>query len=595
MKPHRFIKRPNSDVNRPVRRVLLRRTVLSLRMLRSAAWMIFAVWMGVAGSASAQSKPETVRLQLKWWHQFQFAGYYAAQIQGYYADEGLRVEIIEGGATRSSLPMVLTGAAEYGVGDADVVLARMQGKPVVACAAIFQHSPYIVLSRAERSIRLPSDLVGAKVMLADDQGAAQLRAMLTLEGIDPARVRTQAHSWNLDDLIDGRVDAMTAYSTVEPYLLRARGIAVSVLRTRDYGVDFYGDTLFTNEAEVAAHPERVEALVRASLRGWAYAMRHTEEMADAILRLPGVTARGVTREFLLAEAAAMQRLIMSDIVEIGHMNEGRWRRIAETFAAQGMAPASFSLKGFLYDAHPPVNHRLRPWLLGLVVFLFCLAAVVVVWNLEVRRQVRARTADLQAEVVRRREIEDALRGSEERLKQAQAIGRMGDWQFDVPTGRINWSEPVFQIYGREPSLGEPTYEELLASYHPEDALVLREGVRRALVHGERYAFDLRVPRPDGGEVWHHAVGQVVKDAGGQVVRLLGIVHDITQRKQAEAKIRDQLRELERWREVTLGREERIRALKMEVNALLVEFGRAPRYADRSSDASNPSTVPPCSS
>jgi len=588
----RLIEWPTRSVDRRVRRVLFRRPVVGVRSLRSAAWMIFALWMGLAGSVVAESKPETVRLQLKWRHQFQFAGYYAAESQGYYAEEGLKVEIIEGGATRSSLPAVLTGAAEYGVGDADIVLARIQGKPVVACAAIFQHSPNIVLSRADRSIRLPSDLVGAKVMLADNQGAAQLRAMLMREGIDPARVSILPLAWNLEDLIDGRVDAMTAYSTVEPYLLRSRGVPASVLRARDYGVDFYGDTLFTNEAELAAHPMRVRAFLRASLRGWAHALQNRDEMVDAILLLPGVAARGVTREFLLAEAAAMQRLILPEIVDIGHMNEGRWTRIAETFSAQGMAPASFSLKGFLYDPEPPVNRQLRSWLMGLVAFLSCLAAVVVVWNLEVRRQVRARTAELQAEVGRRREIEDALRGSEERLKQAQSIGRMGDWQFDVPTGRLTWSEPVLQLFDRDPALGEPTYDELLASYHPDDGLRLREGVRRALAHGEDYAFDLRVQRSDGREVWHYMVGRVVKDANGQVVRLLGIVHDITLRKQAKAKIRDQLHELERWREVTLGREERIRSLKMEINALLAEFGRAPRYADRSMNASNPSPGPP---
>ena len=102
-------------------------------------------------------------------------------------------------------------------------MARIKGQPIVALAAIFQHSPYVLLSRKDSNIRAPSDLAGKTVMMSDDQGGIQLRTMLRREGIDPSLVHIIAQSWRLDDLIDGKVDAMSAYATVEPAKLRARG------------------------------------------------------------------------------------------------------------------------------------------------------------------------------------------------------------------------------------------------------------------------------------------------------------------------------------------------------------------------------------
>ncbi len=85
-----------------------------------------------------------------------------------------------------------------------------------------------------------------------------------------------------------------------------------MLRTTDYGVDFYGDILFTSESEVERDPERVAAFVRASLRGWEYAFAHPEELADRILELPGARERGLTRDLLLAEAREMHRLALPE-------------------------------------------------------------------------------------------------------------------------------------------------------------------------------------------------------------------------------------------------------------------------------------------
>jgi len=114
----------------------------------------FRVW-GLVGLVMAAGVPvvtaaglERVTLQLKWKHQFQFAGYYAAIAQGYYRDAGLDVVLREAEPGHDAADAVLDGTAEFGVGTSELVLLRAAGKPVVALAAIFQHSPLVLLARS---------------------------------------------------------------------------------------------------------------------------------------------------------------------------------------------------------------------------------------------------------------------------------------------------------------------------------------------------------------------------------------------------------------------------------------------------------------
>src|SRR5690606_14219181 len=102
----------------------------------------FLVAAGVGGDACAEEK---VRVQLKWLHQFQFAGYYAALEKGYYREAGLDVELIEGAPEVDPVRVVLDGRAEFGVGTPELLLNRAKGDPIVVLGVIFQHSPYVFL------------------------------------------------------------------------------------------------------------------------------------------------------------------------------------------------------------------------------------------------------------------------------------------------------------------------------------------------------------------------------------------------------------------------------------------------------------------
>src|SRR6266404_6885869 len=215
---------------------------------------------------------DQVSLQLKWKHQFQFAGYYAALEQGFYRNAGLDVTIREGGPDIDVAETVASGKADFGVCSASVLREWTMGRRLVVLAAIFQHSPAVILVARRSDIRSVSGLRGRTLM--DTPGSDEIAAMLKHEGVDYAGLPRVEHRGDPRDLVSDRADAMVAYSTNEPFILELLSVPYRTFSPRAYGIDFYGDNLCASEAEVKARPERVAAFRAASLKGWAYALAH---------------------------------------------------------------------------------------------------------------------------------------------------------------------------------------------------------------------------------------------------------------------------------------------------------------------------------
>ncbi len=354
-----------------------------------------SLWMSSAIAVTSPSE-NVVDLQLRWHHQFQFAGYYAALEKGFYKEEGIDVRLHAGDPEHQPVSEVLSGRAQYGEGNSEILYQRLQGEPLVALAAIFQHSPSILLVLQSSGIKSIHDLIGKKVMLADKRSDADFMAMFLSEGIALSQVNIMPSSYQLDDLISGKVDAFNAYSTNEPYFLKQHNIPYNIIDPTTYQIDFYSDILFTTEAELRDHPQRVMAMRRATLKGWHYAMDHPEEIIDLLITKYQVNK---TREHLRFEAAAMRQLILPDLIEIGHMNPGRWQHMAAAFVKAGLVQTDDSLDGFIYDAARP-NH-LPVWVMPVLIAAFALlaAAWFITYNLHrfYRQMAIAQTTLIESE------------------------------------------------------------------------------------------------------------------------------------------------------------------------------------------------------
>lgn len=334
--------------------------------------------LGLFAAASSSAAPalETVTIQLKWLHQFQFAGYYAAQDQGYYREAGLDVKLLEARPGHDSLQAVLQGEAQYGIGNTALLAARARGLPVVVLASLYQHSAAALLVRRDVGGK-PHLGPNSRIMLAPNN--EELALFLRKHGVPTESLLPVAHNFSYDDLLDGRVDAMSIYTTEAPYILEHSSLGYQILSPRSQGDDFYGDVLYTTESELRDHPQRAAALRAATLRGWAYAMQHPDELVDLIrARYP----QRHSREHLLYEAQHIVPLLAQDSIELGYSDPQRWQAIASSYMAQGMLPEDFKLDGFLYQPEQQQGWRRHLPVLLPVLVLLLIAALL--WRLRHR-------------------------------------------------------------------------------------------------------------------------------------------------------------------------------------------------------------------
>ena len=349
--------------------------------------------MMLIGGAGLVAQPlDEVTLQLKWRHQFQFAGYYAAIEQGYYREVGLEVTLREAVRDEEPADYVLSGSAEFGVAASDLVLLHDQGEPVVVLAPILQHSPLILLAKSESGISSIHDLAGKRIML--EPHAEELLAYLEFEDVTKDEFEVVAHTFSPDALIDDEVAAMSAYVTDEPFLLTQSGLSFLTFTPRSTGIDFYGDTLFTTRDQVKNYPERVARFREASLRGWRYALDHPEEMVELIYQQ---YSQRHSREHLQDEAEGFRRLVLPDVVKLGYQSAGRWRHIAETYHRMGMVGDDWSLDGFLDEevVKEPDLTKLYGILVGAGVVI-ALMILVIVKLVRMTRRFQQQADSLQA-------------------------------------------------------------------------------------------------------------------------------------------------------------------------------------------------------
>lgn len=312
-----------------------------LKQLRSvSAWLLLLCWIGTSTIGNATPTPSApnlekvqLQLQLKWFHDFAFAGYYAALEQGYYAEEGLDVTLQERDLEKDVVQQVADGESEYGIAGSGLLSAYANGAPVKALAAIFQHDPLAYFTLQDSGIVSPYEMLGKRIMtdtLSADQ--APLVSLLSKAHFKEGDYTLIEQNNDYHLLIEGKVDVISGYLTDQTYYYQQQNTPINIIRPFNYGVDFYGDILFTNDKEIKLHPERVERFRRASLKGWRYALDNSDEIIQLI---KDKYHSPLTIEHLRFERDEVNKLILPDIIPLGQLDIARLKSIAGIHAEAG--------------------------------------------------------------------------------------------------------------------------------------------------------------------------------------------------------------------------------------------------------------------
>jgi len=311
----------------------LRRSTLVAVLLAAVALAASACGSSSGGSEAAASStaPAAVSVRLKWLHQSQFAGFYAAAAQGDYDAAGLKVKLDPGGPDSPSVQLVASGSDTFGVAGADqILLAREKGVDVVAVATIYRQTPFVLMTLADSGITTMKQLAGKKVGVKFGQSEeVTYRAMLSAAGMEkPDEVPVK---FDLGPFLSGSVDAFPGYSINEALAASEAGKPVNVIGPASVGLSLYADTIFTTGSEIRKHPEQVKAFVQATMKGWQWAVDHPDAAAalapkyDSSLKLPHEQA----------EMKASIPSITPDNHPIGFMDTAGWSSLQDILITQG--------------------------------------------------------------------------------------------------------------------------------------------------------------------------------------------------------------------------------------------------------------------
>ncbi|HSQ78199.1 MAG TPA: PAS domain S-box protein, partial [Nitrospirota bacterium] len=141
--------------------------------------------------------------------------------------------------------------------------------------------------------------------------------------------------------------------------------------------------------------------------------------------------------------------------------------------------------------------------------------------------------ELIREITERKAAEETLRSNEERLSRAQQIAHVGDWEWDIATNAVHWSDELYRIYGYEPRAVSPDYGLVVNAMHPDSREEFLKAIDAALKGQRPFEMDYLFYRNDGSVANLHTIGRVINGADGNPERMLGIVQDITEQKKAQ--------------------------------------------------------------
>jgi ABC-type nitrate/sulfonate/bicarbonate transport system substrate-binding protein len=269
-----------------------------------------------------------------------FVAVYVAQTNGYFAEQGLQVEIAHASGQGEHLKLLLQGSEDVVTASGDEVLARRaDGLPVVSIAVLGQRNQRAYAVKADSPIQTPKDwegrLVGFKVEPAPDY-----LAMLATAGVDRSKVREVPVGFDPRLLAAGTVDVYPVFESNEPDTLQRLGVPVRLFRTGDYGAPGLGLTFETRDTLVAQDPDLLTRFIKAAMHGVEFARDHPDQATDIVMKFAPQEDRDHQRAMLDTELDMANGPVTASS-GLGFSSRDQWQALHDSLLKYGgMAAAT---------------------------------------------------------------------------------------------------------------------------------------------------------------------------------------------------------------------------------------------------------------
>jgi len=280
-----------------------------------------------AGAAETSADGSTeMKVVLGWYANPESGGFFAAQDQGLYEDENLDVSIQQGGPTVSGTTIVASGKADIGIADAaSIALAREEGIPIVAIAAMYQTNPVGVLVHADSGIESFDDMNNRTWVV--QTGNTNAEYMQKEKGLT---FTTQAYQGSIANFIADKEIVQQGWPTNEAYQAEQAGVETKFFSYASAGFNPYNDVVFTSEKFLEENPEQVEAFLAASIEGWAGYIGDIDIATAANEALLEANSEQSTDSLWYAWDKQRQFIIDGDgATQLGAMTLDRWTTLVD--------------------------------------------------------------------------------------------------------------------------------------------------------------------------------------------------------------------------------------------------------------------------
>jgi len=325
--------------------------------------LLLCISLSSTSAFGSSSEQTTVKLQLFWHHQFEFAGFYAAIEQGYFKKYNIEVELIKFDPSSSTTDSVLKGKAQFGIAGTEIIESYHQGKDVILLASYFKRSPLIIITQPEiTSLKQLSNhkVHGSKQQLK--QGS--IREMLDLFDVEQTQINITMKGKPIALFENKEVDGILTYRTDVPYQLNQKDLEYRMYDPNQYGIASQDLNLFTTGAFARENPELVRNFTLAANEGWNYAINHPNEIIDLILSK--YNTQNLTKGALKYESNETIKLISPELFEIGSIQKNKLRSISEQSFANKSITSIKNLNGFIFQLNP--KQEINSELLKLLTF-----------------------------------------------------------------------------------------------------------------------------------------------------------------------------------------------------------------------------------